>query len=149
LNWERDRFSVGLTGKVALGVTRETVNIYGNSSQSGPGAFAPGSFNGGLYTQASNIGQQTKNFASSISSVEAKLGYRITPQIRATLGYDYLFWSNVARATNQFDRNINPNQSAILGNGVIVAADPAQPAPQMNQSNFSVHGVSFGLEFRY
>ena len=37
------------------------------------------------------------------------LGYQLNPCWRATLGYTFIYWSRVARAGDQIDRDINPD----------------------------------------
>ena len=56
--------------------------------------------------------------------VQAKVGYNILDNVRATVGYDFLYWSSVARVGDQIDRQVNDNQqlSGGLGGG------PALPA---------------------
>lgn len=147
VSWQRDRFSVDVTGKVALGATHQVVNIQGDITQSGPGAFAPGTFAGGLYAQPTNIGRRTANEFTVLPAVGLKLGYQITPRLRAYAGYDFMYWNQVARPGNQIDRNINQSQSPIFGGGALVGQ--ASPTPLFDRTDFWVHGMNFGLEFRY
>ena len=147
VSWQRDRFSVDVTGKLALGVTHQVVNTYGDITQSGPGAFAPGTFPGGLFTQPSNIGRRSADEFGVVPTIELKLAYQITPRIRAFAGYDFMYWNQVVRPGNQIDRNINESQSPIFGGGALVGQ--ASPAPLFNRSDFWAQGVNFGLEFRY
>lgn len=147
VSWQRDRLSVDVTGKVALGATHQVVNIQGDITQSDPGAFAPGTFPGGLYAQPTNIGRRTANEFTVLPAVELKLGYQITPRLRASAGYDFMYWNQVVRPGNQIDRNINQSQSPIFGGGALVG--PASPTPLFNRTDFWAHGANFGLEFRY
>jgi hypothetical protein len=71
----------------------------------------------------------------------------ITPQLRAFVGYDLLYWTQVDRPGSQVDTNINLSQSAILGTGALTG--PAYPAPVLNRTDFWAQGVNVGLEFRY
>lgn len=142
-----NRLSLDLTAKLALGVTHETVNIQGDITQFGPGAFSPGTFPGGLFTQPTNIGQRSANEFSVLPAVELKIGYQLTQRLRATVGYDFMYWTDVVRPGNQIDRNINQSQSPIFGGGTLVGQ--AAPLPFFNRSDFWAQGVSFGLELRY
>ncbi|VTU02701.1 Protein containing DUF1551 OS=Rhodopirellula maiorica SM1 GN=RMSM_05043 PE=4 SV=1: DUF1551 [Gemmataceae bacterium] len=150
VSWAGDRFSVDVSAKVALGSTHQSVNVQGATTQFGPGALTPGTFPGGFFTQPTNIGRSTTDTLSVIPSVDLKVGYQITPRLRGTVGYDFLYWSNVVRPGDQIDRNINLTQSPVLapaGGGTLVG--PAVPVRQFNNSSFWAHGVSFGLDFRY
>ncbi len=147
ISWQRDRLSVDLTGKVALGVTHQMVNIQGDITQSGPGAFAPGTFPGGFFTQPTNIGRRTANEFTILPAAELKIAYQITPWLRAVAGYDFTYWNQVVRPGDQIDRNINQSQSPIFGNGVLVGQ--AAPVALFNRTDFWAYGVNFGLEFRY
>ncbi len=138
------RVSLELSGKVALGANHETVNINGNTTETGVGSANPGTFPGGVFAQPSNIGRTTRNQFAVIPEGEFKIGYQLRPNIRATVGYDILYWNDVVRPGSQIDRSINPTQS--LG-GTLVG--PASPAAQFNRTDFWAQGVSFGLEFRY
>jgi hypothetical protein len=143
----RDRWMFDVTGKVALGDTHQVVNVNGSINQTGPGAFAPGTFPGGLYAQPTNIGQRSNDAFSVIPAVELKVGYQISQRVAVFAGYNFLYWSNVVRPGEQIDRNINPSQSPIFGGGALVGQ--AAPAPLFNHSDFWAHGVNFGLEVRY
>jgi hypothetical protein len=147
-----DRLSVDVTGKVALGSTHEVVDIQGRSAQAGDPAVGaiPGTYPGGLFAQPSNIGRYSSNRFSVVPAVELKVGYQITPAIKAFVGYDYLYWNQVVRPGNQIDRNVNTSQSSVF-TGVPggTFAGPAQPAAIINRSDFWAQGVTFGVEFRY
>lgn len=146
-SWQRERLWLDVTGKLALGATRQAVNIQGNITQSGPGAFAPGAFPGGLYAQPTNIGHRTGCDFSVIPAIELKLGYQITERTQIFIGYDFLYWSQVVRPGSQIDRNINQSQSPIFGGGALVGQP--SPSPLFNRTDFWAHGLTFGLDFRF
>jgi hypothetical protein len=146
INWQNERFSLDLTGKVAIGMTHQTVDIQGYSTQTGPGGVN-GTFPGGLFTQPSNIGRYSADHFSWIPDVELKLSVFITSQLQAFVGYDFMYWSQVVRPGNQVDSNINLSQSAVLGNGAL--SGPAYPMPLFNRSDFWAQGLNVGLEFRF
>jgi hypothetical protein len=152
-----ERFSLDLTGKVALGSTRQMVDIQGDITQAGPNPLVPpglGTFPGGIYTQSSNIGRRNSNeFTEPFSvlpSLELKVALAITPRIRIFTAYEFMYWTHVLRPGSQIDHHVNLSQNAVLDpNGVGVLVGPAQPAPQFNRSDFWAQGVNVGLEFRY
>ncbi len=100
LSLQRDRLSVDVTGKVALGSTHEVVDIQGNITQFGPNPLVPpglGTFPGGYFTQPSNIGRHSANQFTVMPSVELKLAYQVTPRLGAFAGYDFMYWNQVVR----------------------------------------------------
>jgi hypothetical protein len=151
--FQRDCFSLDLTAKLALGPTHQEVAIQGDITQLGPNPLTPpglGTFSGGLFAQPSNIGRRSADPFTVLPSLELKVGYDLTRQIRATVGYDLVYWSQVVRPGNQINHQVNLSQNAVLdpsGAGVLVG--PAQPAPLFNRSEFWAQGLNVGLEFRF
>ncbi len=146
INWQSDRFGLDLTGKLAIGATHQSVDIQGVSTQTGPGGVN-GTFPGGFFTQNSNMGHTTANQFGFIPSVEMKFSVFITSYLRAFVGYDFLYWSQVVRPGSQVDRNINLTQSAVFGTGALMG--PAYPMPLFNRSDFWAQGMNVGLELRF
>jgi hypothetical protein len=147
IGWHSERLSVLLQGEVALGNAYQTVNRTGASLQTGPDAFAPGPHEGGILVQQTSIGRHTSNTFAVVPSAEARVGVRLLPNLTASVGYDFLYWSSVVRPGAQIDPQVNPSQSAISGFGQLVG--PARPAPLFNRTDFWAQGLEFGLEFRY
>jgi hypothetical protein len=137
----RGRFSAGLLGLVALGSTHQVVDINGSSTLAGTGAIA-GTNPGGILTQPSNIGRHTQDEFAVVPQVQLKLGCDLTRWLRATVGYDFLYWNQVVRPGDQIDRSIDVSQA----DGGPAAS---RPAALFNRTDFIAHGVSFGLEARY
>ncbi|MFO0881169.1 MAG: BBP7 family outer membrane beta-barrel protein [Gemmataceae bacterium] len=149
--WQRGRFTVDGRGKLAIGITKQQLEISGFQQ------FTPPTTNisplpGGLYALDSNIGNYSRGRFSVVPEVGVTLGYFLTDYIRATAGYNFLYWSGVARPGEQIDRNIDetriPNfrtQNDITPQKYPVPA----PAVTFPESDFWAHGLTFGLEFRY
>jgi Putative beta barrel porin-7 (BBP7) len=142
------RLSAELTALVALGPDHETLSIDGNSTVT-KGAFGlpTGTFIGGVYAQPSNIGTFRRDVFSVIPEARLQVGYDVTRRLRATVGYDFLYVSDVLRPGNQIDANVNANQSGLFGTGTIQS--PALPAPLLQRSDYWAQGITFGLEFRF
>ena len=135
--------SAELTAKVAFGVTHQSLAINGTDTQTGTGAMN-GTFNEGIYAQASNIGRYSSNDFSVVPQAQVKLGYDIFPWLRATIGYDFLYWTQVLRANGQIDRNVDISQSAVFGTGT------AASSPSVDESfRLLAQGMALGLELRY
>jgi hypothetical protein len=64
-----------------------------------------------------------------------------------TAGYDFLYWSRVARPGEQIDRSLNLTQSPVFGTGTLVG--PACPAPLIDSTDYFVHGLNFGFALVY
>jgi len=139
------RFSAEATASLALGVSRETIGIAGfyqdfnymNPYPSGPE---------GIFAMPSNEGISSSSRFAYVPEAQIKLGYDITPAVRVTVGYDFLFYSNVVRPTDQIDRNVPK--------GEYFREDPAvlsytSPARLDNTTNFYAQGLSLGLAIRY
>ena len=135
--WRRNRWSLDLKAKVALGNMSERVEIFGSTLTNGVVA------NRGLLAQPSNSGTFQRNHFAVVPDVGVNVGYQVTNHLRAFVGYDFLYLSDVVRAGDQVDFRVNPNQ--LRG----VAAGPAAPAFNFRGSDFWAQGVSFGLEFKY
>lgn len=148
--WQRDRFGLFVTGKLALGATHQVVNISGDTTQTAlPGGIAgtPGTFPAGIFAMGTNSGQQSASQFAVIPALELKLAYQLTSQLRALVGYDILYWNQVVRPGNQMEHANNPTQHPVFGGGALTGT--AVPAPQFNRTDFWAQGVNFGLEFRY
>ena len=50
-----------------------------------------------------------------VPQVSGLLGYRLTSNLSALVGYDFLNWNDVVRAGNQIDRTPNLSQNPTLG----------------------------------
>ena len=102
------RWSLDLAPKLGLGNTRETVAINGatifTSSTGQASLLQP---QGGLLTQKLNIGEYQRDVFSVVPQFNLKLGYQLTPCLRVTTGYDFIYWSRVARAGDQIDPAVN------------------------------------------
>jgi hypothetical protein len=135
-------WSLNLKTKLGLGSTQQVVDITGSRVLTVPGQ-APVVSAGNLFTQPTNIGRHTRDMFTVVPEVGLTLGYQCTDHLRATLGYNLLVWSDVARAGASMDRAVNSNQLAGMG------ANPPRPLFQSNSSDFWAQGLTFGLEFRY
>jgi hypothetical protein len=141
-NWE-------LSGavKVAFGVTHETVDIQGATTLNTPGAAAQ-TAPGGILAQVTNIGHYTSDRFTVVPELEVKAAYQIARGLWVHVGYDIIYWSDVARAGNQIDRTVNPGivpSDQLFG----TPGGPARPAFTFNHTDFWAQGITAGLEYRY
>src|SRR5262249_40022373 len=103
---------------------------------------------GGLLALPSNSGRYHVGEFSAIPQIGLQLAYQFNPQVRAFVGYNFLYWSNVARPGDQVDPGVNPSQVPALRDG-LHATGPARPASAVHETDFWAQGLSVGAEFRY
>jgi hypothetical protein len=139
----RGRFFASTRGLVALGSVHKEIEIAGLTTIAIPGQVSQ-TFTGGLLTQPTNIGKYTSNEFAVMPEATVSLGYNVTEDVRAYVGYTFLYLSNVSRAGNQIDPVVN---SAQLPPPQFTGA--ARPAFIRNDSDFWAQGINFGLEIRF
>ena len=133
--YQTGRFSAEFLGLVALGSTQHLLYNGGATGVFLNGVQQAG-VPGGQYTKTSNLGNFHTSSFSVIPQAQVKLGYDITKHLRATIGYDLMFWNNVNRPGNEIDHVIGPQPGT-------------RPAPLDNHSSIWAQGVSVGLEYRW
>ncbi len=121
-------WSLGLTAKLGLGVTKEHVEAAGFTLADGRVV------RGGVFADGPNLGGFKRQDFGLISEVGLKVGYQFSDHLRATVGYNLLWWNDTVRAAEQIDPVIN---------GV------NHPAVLFRTSDFWAQGFSAGLELRY
>jgi Putative beta barrel porin-7 (BBP7) len=140
---------------VAVGNTQQTVDLTGGTSVQVGTAPSQGGQGGLLVLQGTNLGRYTRNEFSVVPEVGLTLGYQVTSWCRATVGYNFLYWTNVLRPGGTIDRGVNatyqPFSPIAPGTSVggALAGDPARPAPIFNSTDFWAQGLTLGLEFRW
>lgn len=141
----RGRFSLDLLMRMALGSNHQRVCINGSTTITG--SSVPGNnfqdATGGLLAQRTNIGDYTRNRFAVVPELGVTLGYAISPQWRATVGYTFLYWSSVVRPGDQIDRDLNPN---LLPPENTPLAGLERPEFQFVESDLWVNGLNLGLE---
>ena len=137
-------FSLETTLSTSLGINHETIDISG--SYQATNFFLASSGPYGIFATPANSGVTSSNKFAVVPEAQVKLGYDITPTIRVTVAYDFLYWSNVVRPTDQIDRN--------LVKGQFFQEDPlstslAYPQRLDKTTDFYVQGISVGLQARF
>jgi hypothetical protein len=139
--WEGVTFD--LFTKVAGGNNHQTVSINGFTSVTDQNTGQVVTGNQGLYAQPSNIGSFSHNTFSLIPELSLKVAVDITPTIKLTAGYGYLYMTHAALSAEQLDRNINIQP--IGAPSQVGPAFPIRPT-SINQTNFWANYFSVGLE---
>ncbi len=144
-------FFIDGIAKVALGDMHTVVGINGSTTDSLPG-FPSVTAPGGLLAQSTNIGRHTSDSFCVVPEVQLNLGTNITDRLKVYVGYNYLYVSQVARPGGQIDLGVNSNLVPAFAGGTqlpTTSGGPARPAYVLNKTDFYVHGIVAGMEFRY
>lgn len=145
-NW--GRISLDGRASVALGNTHQTLDIAGSQARLRPGMATPDRFAGGLLATGPNLGRFERDRFSVVPEATVNLGYWVTPKLKAYVGYNFLYWSNVIRPGDQIDRVVDvtlvPNPPA-----GVASSGQTRPQPTFRQSDLVVNGIQFGAEWRW
>src|SRR5262249_60701848 len=89
-----------------------------------------------------NMGNFSDQRFSVVPELNARVSYQFAPQLRAIVGYNFMYWTGLMRPGGVIDTTVNPTQ---LPPGPL--AGVARPAPRADTSDFWAHGVSVGLAY--
>lgn len=144
--WQRVGFQ--LLGKMALGASIYDNDIAGATTTSvtaSPGALPTTTTTaGGVLAQPTNIGSYGGSSFAAVGELGASVDWAIWSQCRLSVGYTFLWWSQVARAASQIDPAVNPTQfppGSLSG--------PAAPAYHLRTTDFWGQGLNLGLEYQF
>lgn len=140
-------FFVAATGKLALGRTNEVMDAQGISTlQIGnTPALATGA---GLFALPSNSGHFVNQDFGIVPQVQVKGGVLLTRWLRATIGYNFLYWSRVIRAGDTLDQTVD-NRQVPISTSYQAGVVGRSPQPVFNPNSFWVQGLTLGLEFTF
>ena len=145
--WWRDRWSLQVLGKVALGATTVSTRINGVTTETATtnaGTTTTGTFPGGVLAQPTNPGNEQSLFAAA-GEFGVTADYAIWSQFRLSVGYSLIYWTTVGRVTDQIDPSVNPQQ---FGGGAITSG-PSEPSFNLWTTGFLAQGVNVGLEYQF
>lgn len=148
---------------VALGPNHEVIGINGRTTGNGAGGSFPGGLlavGGGVETllapngtptafvRRGNQGQSVTNRFNFVPEVGIQVGVYLSCHVRVSIGYNFLYMSDVARPGTQIDTLIN---------GKLVPASPSFgtqsgfPNPQITgrREDFNVQSLQFGMEMKF
>jgi hypothetical protein len=140
----RGCWSLDVTTKVALGSTHQNVSASG--AQMGFNEFGAPVTGAGLLVQPSNAGSRSRDVFSVVPEVTINLGYQVTQHIKVFAGYDFLYWSNVARVAQQIDTTLDVNSRVFP---ISQAPGATRPAPLLQNTSFWAQGFNAGLQFTW
>ena len=126
-----------------MGWNHEVVKINGGTVYTAPDGTVTG-YSGGLLALDTNIGDYSQNVFVVIPEFGLQASYQFTCCLRAFLGYDFLYWGQVARAGNEINLNVDPRNLPPKEEG----AGP-NPTFNFNQTSFWAQGIRVGAELRF
>ena len=116
------RWTYSGLGSISYGSMNQRVTISGeNSITAGGTVTTPG----GLFAQPTNIGDYERNLTAWCPEAGVKMAYAVTPRLSVSVGYTFLYWSRIALAGDQIDRNVNGTQ---LNGGLPGRSRTARPS---------------------
>jgi hypothetical protein len=153
-------FFAELTPQFALGAMIEDVNVSGNAFTGGSGMI--GGLNagltgnpGGLYAIGNKLGDRSQDKFTYVPQVTFKLGYDIKNIAEIFVAYDAMYISEVARAADQVDTNIDSSVSP-LGSYYFADQGASAPggvdhsaAPRIMSSSLFEQGISAGATIKF
>jgi len=130
--------------KLGIGNVKQEALISGNTRVTTLGT-PPQLFDIGILTLNSNIGTYSRNQLAVIPELGANLGYYMTPRLRATVGYTFLYLSRVLRPGEIVDLDVDPNGFA----GEPQAVQVNRPSFRFIDTDYWAHGINAGLDLSW
>ncbi len=137
------RLTWSLLTKIAFGNMRQGYTIDGFSRTTVPGAGSA-AVNNGLLNLPSYNGSYERDEFAIVPELNVSVAFALTQSIQLSVGYNFLYWSDVMLANQVIDTAINPTQ---VTGGLVGQAAPtfAWPASQ----SFWTQGLSFGGTIKF
>lgn len=143
---QRNRLTLELLSKLALGYNRQQARIQGNTLitpiPGGPGT----NFTGGLLAQRTNLGNYSRDEFAVIPELGARASLRVTDRLSLSIGYTLIYFSNVIRPGDQISLNVNPD---LLPPEAVPFVGAERPGFRFVQTDYWAHGLNAGIDFRF
>ena len=146
-SYDRSRFFMNATSKLAMGSMFENVGVNGGTfTNIGGYASAPGAY----LSQPTSIGSSTRNQFAVVPELNLNVGFRLRPWASVIVGYSFLYLSSVARPGDQIDNVVNPSQASAISNQFPAnLSGTARPDLTVHNTDFWAQGLNFALELRF
>ncbi|MCA9138771.1 MAG: BBP7 family outer membrane beta-barrel protein [Planctomycetales bacterium] len=134
--------------RLGVGNTRQSITIAGQTTivdRNDPSNVSTETFDAGLLALSTNSGKFQQNQFSVLPELDLTLGYQLTDHFKATIGYTGIYWSNVIRPGQHIPTDINPD---FLPPAITSTGDP-RPLFAFDTTDYWVHGLTYGLEYRW
>lgn len=122
--------------KLGIGSNDREVDIHGNTTFSGATSSSTAN---GLLARQTNSGNYTSSTMVAVPELSMNLGYKVTHRLEAVVGYSFLTLPKSVQAAYQIDPDLRADLTA------------GGPAPRFNltETNYSLHSLSYGVQYRY
>ena len=138
------RLSVEFLGKVAVGSSRQTVEIYGQTVTD-PGQASQQVFDGGILALRSNSGSYKRDDLAVVPELGFNVAYQLCKRWSASVGYSFIYWSRVSRPGDHIQLSLNPD---LFPPETPPTTGPLLPIFESQPTHFYAHGLTLGLEYR-
>jgi hypothetical protein len=144
LSLRRGRWTASSLTKVHLGTMAQRVSATGNSVTQIPGVppTVTQDVNEGLFARGDALETRSQNLFTFAPEMNLKVGYQFRDHVNFHVGYSFIYWSNVALAGEQMDRNLFVD-STNLG-----ATGPGRYNP-IRSDGFWVQGIDLGMTLEF
>jgi len=142
------RCVIGLSGKVAIGLMHQEVNVEGSTRLVDPALGINAAASGGVFANSQNIGRYTNDEFSILPEVGLNIGYQWCSWFSTSIGYNGLYVTDVVRPGNTVPNAVNPSllpSSNNFGNGVVAPV----ANNSLTQSDVWIQGVTFGFNVKW
>ncbi len=139
----RNRYFLAGEARAALGCSFHRLHINGNTTVSVPG-LEPIRYAGGLLAHDAAWGRHTDREFAVVPQAELRVGRYFSNRLRCSIGYCFLYWSQVVRAGEQIDPSLNSNQLPAPG-----GSPSSSSAISLHSSSFWAQGLTAALEWEY
>ena len=139
-----NRFSIEGLFKLGIGNVKQQGFIDGEAMITTLGT-SPQMADVGILALESNIGAYSRNELAVVPEIGTTLGYYVTPRLRATFGYTFLYFSRVLRPGEIIDLDVDPNGFA----GDSLAVQVNRPRFRFIDTDYWAHGFNLGLDLSW
>ena len=138
------RLAVEFLGRVAVGSSRQVVDIYGQTVTN-PGQPSQQVFSGGILALRSNSGTYKRDDLAVVPELGVNVAYQLNERWSASVGYSFLYWSRVSRPGDHIDLALNPD---LFPPETTPTTGPLLPVFESQPTHYYAHGLTLGLEYR-
>jgi len=137
-----------LMAKIGIGNMRQDLSIRGtntvNGTTTGGGIFAQDQ--SAIGGPTFNIGDYQRDTFAFSPEVNLNATVCLTENMDLTIGYTFLYWSDVLLAGEQIDTRVNRD---VLFDGAYVAGGGGGPSFAFDDTDFWSHAINVGLLMNY
>jgi hypothetical protein len=144
LSLRRGRWTASSLTKVHLGTMAQRVSATGRSVTQIPGLppTVTQDVNDGLFARGDARQTRSQDLFTFAPEMNLKLGYQFRDHVNFHVGYSFIYWSSVALAGEQMDRNL------FIDNANLVDAGPGRYTA-INSDGYWVQGIDLGMTLEF